>query len=123
MHACRALAIIHSVYLFSIIFGLGDDQPSSEDMLDVLSDSTDEIPVGVEEAAHSSEVNSNGENKQETHDEHVCCEVHDLKQDVYSKCARTYHVRVCKYLVYNVLCKQAYTVFMKCSCLCRQWHI
>lgn len=65
-------------------------------MLDVLSDSTDEIPVGVEEVTNSSEVNSNGENKQETHDDqHVYSEVHDLKQDVRSKCACTYHLFSC----------------------------
>ena len=54
-------------------------------MLDVLSDSTDDVPVTADEVTHTSDVNSNGENKQETNDGQVCTNAEDLKQGVLGK--------------------------------------
>ena len=68
---------------------VGDEQPSSED---VLSESADEIPVADSEAAqvHVSDVDSPGYNARESH-EQLCANAEDLKQDSSNKGACTYH--------------------------------
>ena len=62
---------------------VGDEQPSSED---VLSESADEIPVADSETAHShvSDMDSPGHNAHESH-EQLCAETENLKQDSSSK--------------------------------------
>ena len=58
---------------------VGDEQPSSED---VLSESADEIPVADSETAHVrvSDVDSPGHDVHESH-EQLCAEAEKLKQD------------------------------------------
>ena len=65
------------VYCMYII--VGDEQPSSED---VLSESADEIPVADSETAHVrvSDVDSPGHDVHESH-EQLCAEAEKLKQD------------------------------------------
>ena len=66
---------------------IGDEQPSSEDVLD---ESADEVPVGDNEAAHLhvSDVDSPGYDAHDSHGQ-LSAEAEDLKQDSGNKGACT----------------------------------
>ena len=78
-HAMWHLKMHIVVYYMCFIIIVGDEQPSSED---VLSESADETPVADSETAHVhvSDVDSPGHNVHESH-EQVCAEAETLKQD------------------------------------------
>ena len=70
---------VHVLEFMCTFVHVGDEQPSSED---VLSESADEIPVADSETAHLHEpdVDSPGYNAHESH-EQLCAETEKLKQD------------------------------------------
>ena len=70
------MSIVDYLYLT-----VGDEQPSSEDMLDVLSESADEVPVVDNETIQTSDVDSVGDTKQEALDSQPCSDVPELKPD------------------------------------------
>ena len=53
--------------MFVILHFLGDEQQSSEDMLDVLSESADEMVENEVHVSHTSDVDSPGGTKEESH--------------------------------------------------------
>ena len=63
----------------------GDEQLSSEDMLDLLSESADETPITENEVANTTDMDPLGGIKQEIPDGQPCAEVEDLKEDVGEK--------------------------------------
>ena len=62
-----------------------DEQHSSEDVLDIQSESADEVPMVENEKSQPSDVDSLGDAKYESHDRQLCAETEALQQDSCSK--------------------------------------